>query len=139
MIASALAEAGAAKVYIAGRRAGVLDAAVATIGATTNVGPDVVVPIPCDVTSEEGLAALVAQIEKEAGFLNLLLCNSGIAGPQVPAPVVCEFLFSPGGGGIEASCPFTDVGWCLCSTLLKSFSLVEYLSLECCSGYGGNG
>lgn len=90
MIASALAEAGAAKVYIAGRRAGVLDAAVATISATTNVGPDVVVPIPCDVTSQEELTALVAQIEKEAGFLNLLLCNSGIAGPQVPAPVVCD-------------------------------------------------
>lgn len=120
MIASALAEAGAEKVYIAGRRAEVLNAAVATIGATTGVAPDVVVPIPCDVTSQEELAALVARIEKDAGFLNLLICNSGIAGPQVPLPVVCEFLFFLGGGGGGVGVrkfpfPFpADLGCCLC-------------------------
>lgn len=85
MISRALAEAGAANVYVAGRRADVLDAAVKSIGAAEGV----VVPVVCDVTSQENLKSFVSRVEEEAGFLNLLICNSGIAGPQVPAPVVC--------------------------------------------------
>lgn len=84
MIARALAHAGAAKVYIAGRRAEVLDAAVASIGGA----PGNVIPVVCDVTSQDSLASLVARIDGDVGYLNLLLCNSGIAGPQTPAPVV---------------------------------------------------
>lgn len=76
----ALVAAGASKVYIAGRRADVLTA------AATSTNPSVVIPITCDVTSQESLAALAAHIQADAGFLNLLLCNSGIGGPQVPAP-----------------------------------------------------
>lgn len=81
MLTRALANAGAAKVYIAGRRLEVLQATAASTGP-----PGVVIPIACDVTSQDSLAALIAHIEADAGFLNLLLCNSGIGGPQVPAP-----------------------------------------------------
>lgn len=81
MMTKALATAGASKVYIAGRRADVLHA------AATSINPSVVIPITCDVTSSDSLAALAAQIKSDAGFLNLVLCNSGIGGPQVPAPV----------------------------------------------------
>lgn len=84
MMARAIAGAGAAKVYIAGRRAEVLDAAAASIGAP----PGVVVPVVCDVTSQDSIASLVARVEGDVGYLNLLLCNSGIAGPQTSAPVV---------------------------------------------------
>lgn len=80
MMARSLVAGGAAKVYIAGRRADVLEKAAAA------VDPAVVVPLPCDVTSTAGLQALVAHITRETGYLHLLICNSGIGGPQVPAP-----------------------------------------------------
>lgn len=80
MITKALAQAGASKVYIAGRRADTLHAAAASIN------PSVVLPVPCDVTSQSSLAALAAHIQSDAGYLNLVVANSGIGGPQVPAP-----------------------------------------------------
>jgi NAD(P)-dependent dehydrogenase (short-subunit alcohol dehydrogenase family) len=76
MITKALADNGAAKVYIAGRRLDVLEKAAASVGPS-------VVPIQCDVTSKSSLTEAAAFIEKDAGYLNLLVCNSGIGGPQV--------------------------------------------------------
>lgn len=81
MMAQAIADAGAAKVYIAGRRLEVLESAAKTINK-----PDVVVPLTCDVTSQSSLTSLVSEVEKRSGYLNLLVCNSGIGGPQVPYP-----------------------------------------------------
>ncbi|KAG8170111.1 hypothetical protein KVR01_000856 [Diaporthe batatas] len=78
MMAQALANAGAAKVYIAGRRLEVLESAAKTINK-----PDVVVPLTCDVTSQDSLMALVSEVEKRSGYLNLLVCNSGVGGPQI--------------------------------------------------------
>jgi NAD(P)-dependent dehydrogenase (short-subunit alcohol dehydrogenase family) len=75
MITKALAKNGAAKVYIAGRRLDVLEAAAAAVGPN-------VVPIACDVTSKESLAAAADRVRQDSGFLNLLVCNSGIGGPQ---------------------------------------------------------
>ncbi|CAM1501879.1 Fc.00g038630.m01.CDS01 [Cosmosporella sp. VM-42] len=76
MMAKALARNGATKVYIAGRRLDVLQA------AAVSVGPNVI-PVRCDVTCKTSLEEVVAFIEKEVGYLNLLVCNSGIGGPQV--------------------------------------------------------
>lgn len=81
MIAKALADAGAAKVYIVGRRVDVLQAAASAINK-----PTVIVPLYCDVTSKISLESIVSVIESDAGFLNLVVCNAGIGGPQVPAP-----------------------------------------------------
>ncbi|KAK0628892.1 rhamnolipids biosynthesis 3-oxoacyl-reductase [Bombardia bombarda] len=81
MMAKALADAGAARVYIVGRRVDVLQAAAASINR-----PAVVVPLYCDVTSKISLESIVSVIDTDVGFLNLLVCNAGIGGPQVPAP-----------------------------------------------------
>ncbi|KAF6826194.1 hypothetical protein CMUS01_09530 [Colletotrichum musicola] len=79
MMAKALAANGAGKVYILGRRKEVLQE------AASSAGPNVV-PLVCDVTSKDSLCEAAATIEKEIGFLNLLVCNAGVGGPQVKAP-----------------------------------------------------
>jgi NAD(P)-dependent dehydrogenase (short-subunit alcohol dehydrogenase family) len=79
MMAKSLIANGAAKVYIAGRRLDVLETAASSLGPNA-------VPVQCDVTSKESLQKAVALVEKDAGHLNLLVCNSGISGPQV-API----------------------------------------------------
>ncbi|KAI1758320.1 short chain dehydrogenase [Xylaria castorea] len=75
MITKALVANGAAKVYILGRRLNKLQEAASAIG-----NPNIV-PVACDVTSVEALKTAVSQIEQDAGFVNLLVCNSGISGP----------------------------------------------------------
>ncbi|KAI1310743.1 short chain dehydrogenase [Xylaria venustula] len=80
MITKALAANGAAKVYILGRRLNVLQEAAASIG-----NPNIV-PVPCDVTSVEALKEAVSHIEQSTGFVNLLVCNSGIGGPYGNRP-----------------------------------------------------
>ncbi|CEI63207.1 hypothetical protein FVEN_g252 [Fusarium venenatum] len=76
----ALAENGAKKVYIIGRRQNILEDAVKEIGL------DNVVPIQCDVTNRENLKATTRVIEDEVGYINLLVANSGIAGPSGNVP-----------------------------------------------------
>lgn len=88
MMARGLAAGGASKVYVAGRRLEVLQKAADSINNNnkTDSKDVVVVPIVCDVTSTSSLTSLVDQITNQSGHLNLLICNSGIGGPQVPAP-----------------------------------------------------
>jgi NAD(P)-dependent dehydrogenase (short-subunit alcohol dehydrogenase family) len=76
MFVKALLQNGAAKVYIAGRRKEKLDEVASSLG-------DKVVGVQCDVTSKSDLQNMVSQIEKDIGYVNLLVCNSGIGGPQV--------------------------------------------------------
>lgn len=76
MMARALALNGAKKVYIVGRRKEVLEKAAASV-STGNI-----VPLAGDVTSKEDLASIVKHIEADVGFVNVLIANSGIGGPQ---------------------------------------------------------
>lgn len=76
MYAKALALNGAHKVYIIGRRKEMLE-------ATAKESPHGnIIPIVGDVTSKEDLKSIAATIEKEVGYINVLIANSGIAGPQ---------------------------------------------------------
>ncbi|CAJ0542775.1 Ff.00g002470.m01.CDS01 [Fusarium sp. VM40] len=76
MLVKALLQNGTAKVYIAGRRKEKLDEVANSLGER-------VVGVQCDVTSKSDLQRIATQIEKETGYINLLVCNSGIGGPQV--------------------------------------------------------
>lgn len=76
MLARALALNGAHKVYIIGRRKGVLEAA-AKESPHGNI-----IPLVGDTTSKDSLHSIVTHIEKEVGYVNVVIANSGILGPQ---------------------------------------------------------
>ncbi|KAI0829135.1 NAD(P)-binding protein [Hypoxylon sp. FL0890] len=99
MITKALAANGASKVYILGRRLQTLREAASQAGSN-------VIPVTCDVTSKQSLESAVTQIQKEAGFINLLVCNSGIGGPYgirpKPETTLDEFVEA------NLSVPFED-------------------------------
>ncbi|CAG8025406.1 unnamed protein product [Penicillium olsonii] len=89
-ITRALAVNGAKRVFILGRRKKVLEDAARDIvcslvsrPTTTNdlQGLDNVIPVQCDITNQQALKTAVTFIENEVGYIDLLVANSGIAGP----------------------------------------------------------
>ncbi len=81
MMAKGLALNGAHKVYIVGRRKEVLEAA-ARESPHGNI-----IPMVGDATSKDSLESVVKHITKEIGYINVLIANSGILGPQVSTPI----------------------------------------------------
>ncbi|KAF1851481.1 short chain dehydrogenase/reductase family protein [Cucurbitaria berberidis CBS 394.84] len=74
MIAKALSNGGASKVYILGRRKEKLDSVAAECKG--------LVPVQCDITSKASLQFAVDYISQDTGHINLLVANSGIIGPM---------------------------------------------------------
>ncbi|KAL4876768.1 short-chain dehydrogenase [Aspergillus karnatakaensis] len=74
-MARALAQNGARKVYILGRRLEVLQKAAAE-------HPSIIAQ-QCDVTSKDDLQRVVDDITAEIGYVNLVVANSGDIGPPV--------------------------------------------------------
>jgi len=82
MMARALALNGAAKVYIIGRRKEKLEEAAKSV-STNNI-----IPLVGDVTSKEALGSIISTITSEVGYINVLIANSGILGPQGSIPQI---------------------------------------------------
>jgi NAD(P)-dependent dehydrogenase (short-subunit alcohol dehydrogenase family) len=76
MMARALAANGAHRVYIIGRREAALES------VAKSVTTDNIIPVVGDVTSKDSLKSIADRIEKEVGYINVLIANSGIGGPQ---------------------------------------------------------
>jgi len=76
MMARTLSLNGAEAVYIIGRREDALKKVAASV-STGNIRP-----LVGDVTSKESLVSLAAIIEKEVGYVNVVIANSGVGGPQ---------------------------------------------------------
>ncbi|KAK0610629.1 short chain dehydrogenase [Bombardia bombarda] len=74
VMAKALAANGAKKVYILGRR-------TEPLADVAKENPSVLIPVQCDVTSKASLQSAVDTITADAGYINLLVANSGILGP----------------------------------------------------------
>lgn len=90
MMTKAFAHNGASKIYIIGRRKEKLSAAVLEAGSQGNV-----IPIVGDVTNPQNLQSISSQISSEAGFINLLICNSGVYSPSIANPAqvpISEFV-----------------------------------------------
>ncbi|KAI1742246.1 hypothetical protein F4680DRAFT_44752 [Xylaria scruposa] len=73
-MAKALANSGAKKVYILARRKELLEEAAKAHGSLH--------PLVCDVGSKESLQSAVDFITKDVGYVNLVIANSGIIGPE---------------------------------------------------------
>jgi NAD(P)-dependent dehydrogenase (short-subunit alcohol dehydrogenase family) len=79
MITRALALNGAKRIYIIGRRPDILHR------AAQSINPDIVIPLAGDVTSEDSLLAAAKHVEKDTGYVNLVIANAGTMGPR-PLP-----------------------------------------------------
>ncbi|KAK5150594.1 hypothetical protein LTR04_006784 [Oleoguttula sp. CCFEE 6159] len=77
MMAKALEANGASKVYVVGRRKGKLEE------AANQAKHGNIIPIQGDVSSKESLEQIADQVRSEVGYINLLVANSGISGPQI--------------------------------------------------------
>ncbi|KAJ4245535.1 hypothetical protein NW762_014044 [Fusarium torreyae] len=75
--AQTLANNGASKVFILGRR-------LEKLQETAETSPyNNIIPIQADVTSKDDLDKAVSQITEQVGYVNLLVCNAGVAGPHL--------------------------------------------------------
>lgn len=76
MMAKALAQNGARKVYIVGRREEKLKEAAALY-------PGIITPLQGDVCDQDTLKAMADRVKAEVGYINLLVANAGKPGPML--------------------------------------------------------
>jgi NAD(P)-dependent dehydrogenase (short-subunit alcohol dehydrogenase family) len=43
----------------------------------------IIVPLPGDITSQDGLKAMADRVRQEVGYINLLIANAGMSGPML--------------------------------------------------------
>ncbi|KAJ4353188.1 uncharacterized protein N0V89_004914 [Didymosphaeria variabile] len=82
--ASALYQNGASKIYLLGRRQTVLSDAIKTLQASPSApsnASSVLAAIACDVTDQTSVEDAVAQVQKEVGYVDVLINNAGVLGP----------------------------------------------------------
>lgn len=76
-----------ATVYILGRRLDKLISAANSINISSHSSPPSgkVIPLECDVTSKSSLEAAASHIASATGYVNLVISNAGILGPNYHA------------------------------------------------------
>ncbi|PVH70312.1 short chain dehydrogenase/reductase family [Cadophora sp. DSE1049] len=74
-MALALAENGASKVFILGRRQASLEKVAGKAAKGT------IIPIVCDIMSKDALTAAASKVASQTPFINVLIGNSGMTGP----------------------------------------------------------
>lgn len=74
-ITTALCQTGAHRVYILGRRISALQEAASHFSNTA-------IPLECDVTNPISVSAAVSQIQQEVGYVDVLINNAGMLGPD---------------------------------------------------------
>ncbi|KAK4242786.1 3-oxoacyl-acyl-carrier reductase [Achaetomium macrosporum] len=82
MITRALVDAGAKRVYILGQRMTVLLGAANSVDRTLRL----VKPVFCDATSKSSFDSVANYVERDIGYLNLIVCTAATVGTWTPAP-----------------------------------------------------
>ncbi|KAI9744715.1 MAG: hypothetical protein M1818_001640 [Claussenomyces sp. TS43310] len=80
MMTTALAENGARRIYIVGRRIDKLNEVAAKY---PSLRISIVVPLQGDITSQAELKAMATKVREEFGYINLLIANAGMSGPML--------------------------------------------------------
>ncbi|KAF7517117.1 hypothetical protein G7054_g13911 [Neopestalotiopsis clavispora] len=100
MMAMALAENGASRIYIVGRNQDKLQKAAELFPLPAGSFTDPtfarsIIPLPGDITSQDSLKAIAERVSREAGHIDLLIANAGMAGPGLkglgPRTTVADF------------------------------------------------
>jgi NAD(P)-dependent dehydrogenase (short-subunit alcohol dehydrogenase family) len=78
-MALTLAQNGASKVFIIGRRA---DSLQETVSLASRIG--VIIPVIGDISSKESLETAYQSVASQTGHIDLLIANSGTVGPRNP-------------------------------------------------------
>jgi len=76
-VASALRQTGAKKIYILGRRLTTLEDATKVVDPTEGHHS-----IQCDVTDQDSVTKAAKLVEEETGYIDVLINNSGVNGPN---------------------------------------------------------
>ena len=77
-MASALHDNSAKKIYILGRRLGVLTSAADSLDKSKQI----VIPIQCDITDASSIAEVAKRVERDVGYVDVLINNAGVSGPD---------------------------------------------------------
>ncbi|KAK7755195.1 hypothetical protein SLS62_002700 [Diatrype stigma] len=86
LMATQALSANGARVYITGRRMDAVENAAKSHQPTSGGGE--IIPIgPCDVTKKEDLDRLVSDLGSKEKYIDLLICNAGVAGPKAEPDV----------------------------------------------------
>ncbi|XPS80621.1 hypothetical protein M3J07_012596 [Ascochyta lentis] len=121
MITAALAENGARRIYIVGRR-------MDKLNEVASKYPSIVVPIRADVTSKDELATAADVARREIGYIHLLVANAGVSGPMLdelkPRYTLHDFVEHAWASPIEE---FTDTYHVNCSSVY--YTILAFLEL----------
>ncbi|KAH7360650.1 hypothetical protein BKA65DRAFT_391213 [Rhexocercosporidium sp. MPI-PUGE-AT-0058] len=121
MMTKALAENGAARIYIIGRREEKLIEAASLF-------PGVVIPIQGDIMDQDALKKMAAKVKEESGYINLLVTNAGKSGPMLdtlkPRYTLNDFVALAWSSPMQE---FTDTYGLNCTALY--YSVIAFLEL----------
>lgn len=81
---STLYQNGAAKIFVLGRRLNVLQDAIKTLESSPSApkeASNVLTAISCDVVDQRSVKEAVERIQKETGYVDVLINNAGVLGP----------------------------------------------------------
>jgi NAD(P)-dependent dehydrogenase (short-subunit alcohol dehydrogenase family) len=78
VFAKTLFQTGASKIYILGRRLDVLKSGASSLDPSGKI----VIPLQCDVTDIESVKAAAETVRKEVGYVDVLINNAGVSGPD---------------------------------------------------------